>query len=258
MDLIADIDERVRAWPSRTLPLRVACFIGAADSLVALATAVTSRPDPASIWLGFLWLALWTVALVRADRIASAMENHPRLVWLLPPLAFACMLPALLDGGYPGSLATQPIWLVAVAAALSRWPVVLATGLLAFAAKALVFWATGTGPEPFGEGAPLEARTALLLPLALVPLAIALIASIRPLVALAGASSSSGPSDLRSELTPAQREIVDLLASGLTAKEIALRRGTSAETVRTQIKQARKKVGAKTKDELVASTWRPM
>lgn len=160
----------------------------------------------------------------------------------------------MLDGGYPGNLATQPVWFVAVAAALGRWPAVAVTGLAAFAGKALVFSLTGSGPEPFGDGAPLEARTALLLPLALIPLTIALIASVRPLVDLIGETS---PPEAPPELTPAQREIVALLAAGLNPKEIALRRGTSPETVRTQIKQARSKVGARTKDELVARTWRP-
>lgn len=231
--------------------------------MVALITASTTRPEPASIWFGLLWLAIWSLSLVKAGRIAETVEQRPGLVWLLPGVAFLGMVPALLDGGYPGSLATQPVWLVAVAAALARWSVVLATGVAAFVAKALVFALTGTGPEPFGDGAPLEARTALLLPLALVPLTIALMASVKPLSGLFGDAASgadaalSGGQQEADLLSPAQREIVARLAEGFSPKEIALKRNTSVETVRTQIKQARRKVGARTTDELVARTWRP-
>lgn len=220
-------------------------------------TAITTRPEAASITFGILWLVFWAVALFRADRIAAWFEMRPGALWLLPALALAGMLPAILDGGYPGSLATQPIWLVAAAAALGGWRLVLATGLAAFLAKAFVFWITSSGPEPFGSGAPLEARTALLLPLALVPLTIALVASVRPLAGIVGEAVNSNRPDPVASLTPAQLEIVDLLAAGLTPKEIALERGTSPETVRTQIKQARQKIGARTKDELVARAWRP-
>lgn len=231
--------------------------------MVALLTAGTTRPELASIWFGLIWLAAWSLALVKADRIAEAVERRPGFVWLIPGIAFLGMLPALLDGGYPGSLATQPVWLVAVAASLARWTLVLATGIAAFAGKALVFALTGSGPEPFGEGAPLEARTAVLLPLALVPLTIALMSSVKPLAGLfwQAAGAANGLEHDRSGeeilLTPAEIEIVNRLAEGFTPKEIALQRQTSVETVRTQIKQARKKIGARTTDELVARTWRP-
>jgi DNA-binding CsgD family transcriptional regulator len=39
-------------------------------------------------------------------------------------------------------------------------------------------------------------------------------------------------------------------------KEIAVRRGTSLATVRTQIRDAKRRSKARTIDELVARTWR--
>src|SRR5204862_3215831 len=56
-------------------------------------------------------------------------------------------------------------------------------------------------------------------------------------------------------LTPAEREVVGLLADGHRAKQIALLRGVELSTVRSQIKSAKRKTGARTLDELVAVAW---
>lgn len=53
-------------------------------------------------------------------------------------------------------------------------------------------------------------------------------------------------------LSPAEREVVEALARGLSPKEVATERGTSIATVRTQIKKAKKKSSARTLNELVA------
>ncbi|MDO8189454.1 helix-turn-helix transcriptional regulator, partial [Conexibacter sp. CPCC 205706] len=66
------------------------------------------------------------------------------------------------------------------------------------------------------------------------------------------------PADVAApRLSPAERAVVALLADGLTPKQIAHERGTSVETVRTQIKRAKRATAARTLDELVASAWRP-
>lgn len=54
------------------------------------------------------------------------------------------------------------------------------------------------------------------------------------------------------KLTQAELEVLDALADGLSPKEVALERGTSVATVRTQIKMAKKKAQARTLNELVA------
>jgi DNA-binding CsgD family transcriptional regulator len=79
----------------------------------------------------------------------------------------------------------------------------------------------------------------------------------RPVLALAaGPSEQDGVKPAPPPgLTPAEREIVGLLGQGLRAKQIALRRGVKLNTVRYQIKMAKKKTGAKTISELVALTW---
>ncbi len=252
------------------LPLRVALLVGVADAAVALATALASRPYVASIAVGLGWLAAWSLAALHAPRVAAAVRVRP---WLPALLGVVGLAGAALDGGYPGNLATQPGWLVLVAAAAlpGRWT--LATGVALLAAKAGLFAATGSGPPPLGHSTNPEARTATLLPFLLVPLGLTGAATIRRLQALrtapgAVAGWSAAPvaalevpvaavdlprpaAAVAGSLTPAEREVVTLLAAGRVPKEIAAARGTTLATVRTQIKHAKRRTGARTLDELV-------
>lgn len=57
------------------------------------------------------------------------------------------------------------------------------------------------------------------------------------------------------QLTNAEREVVALLADGQRPKQIAWLRGVALSTVRSQIKEAKKKTGARTIDELIAVAW---
>src|SRR5688572_15899946 len=59
-------------------------------------------------------------------------------------------------------------------------------------------------------------------------------------------------SSATSALSAREREIVDLLAVGLTGEQIAERLALSPETVRTQVRNAMRRVGAKTRAHLVA------
>lgn len=63
---------------------------------------------------------------------------------------------------------------------------------------------------------------------------------------------SETPAARVGDLSPAERDVVLALAEGLSPKEVALDRGTSLSTVRTQIKRAKKKSTARTLSELVA------
>lgn len=238
------------------LPLKLALFIGFCDSVVAFSTSALIRPSAAGLVIGAGWIVAWATALVRSEAVGREGRRRP---WLLPAVVAAAMLPAILDGGYPGNLATQPVWLVLVAAAVlgRRWT--LATGIAAFGAKCLVFGLTSTGPEPFAQGSPDEALTAVLLPLMLVPFGLAMTSVLEPVTrALADPGPPPAtPVAQPTALTPAQVQIVDLLASGLSPKQISAERGTSLETVRTQIKWAKRKTGSRTLEELVARSWRP-
>ena len=57
------------------------------------------------------------------------------------------------------------------------------------------------------------------------------------------------------QLSPREREILGLLSEGLTGKAIAGRLFLSPETVRTHIRNATTKLGAKTRVHAVALCW---
>jgi DNA-binding CsgD family transcriptional regulator len=247
---------------TRLLPLRVACGIGVADSVVALTTAVVARPDPVSIVGGIGWVLAWSLALACARPLSRAVARRP---WWLVPVAAVAMMPALLDGGYPGNLATQPMWIALVAAAVAGWQVTVAVGLTLFAAKAGVFLATGTSVATLAPGPDAnEATTAALAPLAVALLGLVLVRGLRRVLEAASSPEATGTVAAAplavapaARLSPAERAVVALLAEGLTPKQIAHARGTSLATVRTQIKRAKRSTRARTLDELVATAWRP-
>ena len=64
------------------------------------------------------------------------------------------------------------------------------------------------------------------------------------------ATPVSPPSKPR--LTPREREVVTLLARGLTGEEIAETLSLSSETVRTHLRNAMKAMGARTRAHLIA------
>lgn len=281
---------RSTAHPASRLALRVALLVGTADATVALVSALVAGSSAATVLLAVAWCGAWMTAALAWRRVASVVRARP---WVVPALGVVAFVPALADGGYPGVLATQPIWLVLVAAATlpRRWVVV--TGIAVFAAKAGVFAATSSGPPPLGTSEAREARTAVLLPLLLVPIGLighAVLERLAPLLApgspnaLVPAAAAGEPGEVppalatpaangsRSTaaapapttsapsrdapalpLTAAQREIVTLLAAGLVPKQIATARGTTLATVRTQIKHAKRRTGSRTLDELVAT-----
>ena len=60
------------------------------------------------------------------------------------------------------------------------------------------------------------------------------------------------PQNTAVNLTPREREITALLATGLDGREIADQLALSPETVRTHIRNAMERVGARTRAHLIA------
>lgn len=58
------------------------------------------------------------------------------------------------------------------------------------------------------------------------------------------------------ELTPAEREVVELVLEGCSNREIGTRRGTSARTVANQLATIYRKLGVSSRAELVVSLRR--
>ena len=67
-----------------------------------------------------------------------------------------------------------------------------------------------------------------------------------------GAGRKEGPDTQRAPLTPREREIVKLLAHGLTGEEIAKELVISPETVRIHVRNARRRLGARTRPQAIA------
>jgi DNA-binding CsgD family transcriptional regulator len=59
-------------------------------------------------------------------------------------------------------------------------------------------------------------------------------------------------------LSPAEHDVVRLLADGLYTEEVAARRGTSRNTVRNQVRSALEQTGARTCNQLCALLARTM
>jgi len=57
---------------------------------------------------------------------------------------------------------------------------------------------------------------------------------------------------VNTDLTAREKEVVTLLADGLTGEEIAVQLSLSAETVRTHIRNAMQRVNAHTRAHLIA------
>jgi DNA-binding CsgD family transcriptional regulator len=68
---------------------------------------------------------------------------------------------------------------------------------------------------------------------------------------LVGDGNHSGLGRRTRSLSPREREVLGLLARGLTGEQIAERLVLSPETVRTHIRNAREKLGASTRVEAV-------
>jgi PAS domain S-box-containing protein len=72
------------------------------------------------------------------------------------------------------------------------------------------------------------------------------------LTMLAGEPTVALPDGVRSTLSPRERTVLHLLTLGLSSAEIAERMAISAETVRTHVRNAMRKTGARTRAQLVA------
>jgi DNA-binding NarL/FixJ family response regulator len=95
-------------------------------------------------------------------------------------------------------------------------------------------------------------------PLAEVVRAVELVASGRTYVdpVLAGVLSSSAATDKRLNLTQREREVLRLLADGMSNEEIGKNLFISPETVRTHVRKAMAKLDADTRTQAVATALR--
>lgn len=268
---------------AQTSVLRIVCAIGLTDAVLNALVTVAGRRTAFGLIAAGAWVVLWWLLLARADRASEWLGRRPLS---LVVMAVVGMAPVAVDGGLEGTLTTQAIWFTWVAAMIiSARLTLLAAGAMSTAVTAALA-ASGMSAHELLAG-PDRFQVALLVcaPLLAALVALAVVGVFRDVLRGAGAALA----DLRTgapastsrltqlirqdrapllelgraepvrapvaQLTEAESEVVALLREGRTPQQIALDRGRSLHTVRTQIKRAKRKVGARTINELIARTW---
>lgn len=261
--------------------LRLVCGLGLANAALMVVVTVIARPTGFGIVVAVTWLAVWGLLLDGAETAQAWFARRPVS---LVAMAAIGMAPVALDGGLEGTLTTQALWLTWVAAVTVSARMTLATAGAMSAAAAMAMALSGMGPHDLFVGSDRFQVTLLICtPLVAALVGLAVVGVFRTVLAgaddtlaaiAAGARASTpalgqllhrhsrellgaGTSNVggRFDLTETEAEIVALLRGGRTPQQIALDRGRSIHTVRTQIKHAKRKVGARTINELITRTW---
>jgi DNA-binding CsgD family transcriptional regulator len=257
----------------RVLTITLAVMLWLSAGSVALAAADGLGEHPArrfSIGLGLVVAAV--VALWQRERVCAALRLRPQLVFCVAVLQLgAAAADGLLDGPYV-AVSVTAIGLAALAArARTVWACVgvLVGGyvsLLALQQPPADIWRDGQVARVLGDvlAYPLVA----VLCLALTALfgryvsrvddvldefreGAPALTSALTLAVQRGRTFPELPSPRPQPLTASERRVVDALARGMVPKQIARDFGVSLATVRTHIRNAKRKIGARTLSELV-------
>lgn len=261
-----------------TSVLRVICSLGIANALVMVLVTTLAARTPFALGGSMIWVAAWWLLRVRADGLPEYLRRRAALLILAGAVS---MTPIALDGGLESTLTTQAVWLTWVAAVTvsARATLTMAIAMAVVTACALAtsgmsFAEFARGPERF------QATLLVLNPVVMALVGLALVGVFRQILSGAGealqgvrrggpASTAAMTQVLHREpprlleapppepLTEAEQAVVAMLRDGLLPKQIALQRGTSLSTVRTQIKHAKRKTGARTLNDLIRRTWPP-
>lgn len=265
--------------PSDVLTLALGLSLWIALGSFVLAVANGLGPDPARrLAIGLLLVFVSAAALWRRDRVCVSLRIRP---WLVVPLAAAQLGAAAIDGLIAGPYVAFSLTSIGLAAIAARARTVwLCVALLdvGYATAVLV-------DHPVAElardgelggaigalvGYPVAAalfmglRRRFLRFVAGVEQALAEIRKGAPALtpwltrAIQGAPLALPPGPgAPPRLTPTERRVVEGLAGGIAAKELAHSWEVSLATVRTHIKHAKRKTGARTLRELVAMVAHP-
>jgi DNA-binding CsgD family transcriptional regulator len=264
---------QARELSLRVLTITLAVMLWLSLGSVALAVADGLGEHPArrlSIGLGLVMAAV--VALWQRERACVALRLHPQLVLCVAALQLgAAAADGLLDGPY-AAVSVTAIGLAALAARpRTAWfcVAILVGGYLSLAAlqqSPAEVVRDGQVARVLGDvlAYPLFAVLCLALAAlfgryisrvddvldevragapALTPALALAVARGRPLPVL--------PSPMPQPLTASERRVVDALSCGMVPKQIARDFGVSIATVRTHIRNAKRKIGARTLSELV-------
>jgi len=257
----------------------LALLLWVAFGSFVLALADGLGPDPARrIGIGLALVLVSAVALWRRELVCASLRARP---WLLVPVAAALLGMAIADGVLGGPYVAFSLTSVGVAVIVARTRTVwLCVALLdaGYAAAVLLEHSPATLARERELGGAIGALlgypiTALIF-LGLRRRFTRFVAAVQPTLddirdgapaltpaltrAIAGAPLALPEAPAAHvRLTPAERRVVEGLADGSAAKELAHRWDVSLSTVRTQIRHAKRKTGARTLRELAAMAADP-
>jgi DNA-binding CsgD family transcriptional regulator len=260
-----------------TVALVLCLWLVCGSYVLALVGDLGSHPLR-RVLIGAGLVLLAACALWQRRRVSAACRDRP---WLVLPLAAALLGAAAVDGllGSPYVVITQTSVGLAVIVARARtvWACV---ALLDLCYAAIVF--NVSSPTQLSREGQLDGVVGALLGPPFVALALlgltrlfmrflldveamldrlrrgdpALTPALTRAVLSAGRAPLALPAPKPTRLTPAERRVVDGLTRGRAPKELAHEWGLSLATVRTHIKRAKRKAGARTISELVARVSR--
>jgi DNA-binding CsgD family transcriptional regulator len=271
--------------PSDVLVIALWLSLWLASGSLVLAIANGLGPHPVRrLLIGLLLVCVSAAALWRREIVGAWLRARP---WLVVPVAAAQLSAAVIDGLLKGPYVAFSMTSLALAVVVARPRTVwLCVALLdAGYALAITLDQTPAALVRHGDlsgvlGALLGYPFAALIGLGLVRLFTRFLANVEPTLdamrhqadpaltpALGRAiergeqarhrlppGPAASPPAPSSGLTAAERRVVEGLASGSAPKELAHRWGVSLATVRTHIKHAKRKTGARTLAELAAMT----
>jgi DNA-binding CsgD family transcriptional regulator len=257
----------------RVLTITLAMMLWLSAGSVALAVADGLGEHPArrlAIGIGLVVGAV--VALVQRERVCAALRLRPQLVYCVATLQLgAAAADGLLDGPYV-AISVTAIGLAAITAKPRTVWICVAVlevayvGLLVSQKPPADIVRDGQLARVLGDTLAYPLFAVLCVTLAVVfrryvdrvdevldeirAGAPALTSSLTRAVQR-GRPIPELPSPRPQPLTPAEQRVVDALARGIVPKQIARQLGVSIATVRTHIRNAKRKLGARTLTELV-------
>lgn len=268
---------------STTTLLRIGFSIGLASNVAASIPPLLAEESAATSILAVAWCLPWIFGAAKPAQAGRIVADH---VWSVVVLgALLVGLSVVASGGFGSYLKTSVNWLPWIIAVLFRARVVaLSATVISFGLAVSMAVASGIGLM-FSEANRYTTVSDLLNPWIIGLVAISLAGVFRSTfrdVATTitafrnGDWSTSGlrlsPSAERKQLprsisadkppkssilTPTEQEMVDLLASGLSPKQIAFSTHRTLDTVYEHIANAKRKYDTDSIAGLVAIAWKP-
>jgi DNA-binding CsgD family transcriptional regulator len=264
---LAAPDHAQVAVSMRVFAIALALGLWVAVGNFALAMTASAEDPIRRLVIGLLLVFSFVVALWRREAACAALRARP---WLIVVVAVLSLVAALVDGVDGPYLAiSQTVIGVAVVVARPRMVWVCAGVLEAlYAAAVLVAYSPGHLVNDLGQLVAYPFAAAVFLGLANLYMrflgdvdgvlaelrdgAPALTPALGQAILLGGGHRVGllpAPPP-RDRLTTAELRVVDALARGMRPKQLAYAWGVSLATIRTHIRHAKRKTGARTLPEL--------